>query len=163
MTRRLLPHPLMSIALVLVWLLLVNEVSLGHLLLGTVLGILIPLFTNAFWPERPRLARPDLIMRLTLRLLQDIVLANFTVARQILAPRQAIRPDFVEFPLELDNEFAITILASLISLTPGTVSSDLSEDRKTLLVHALDVEDKAALIAEIKARYEHPLREIFRC
>ncbi len=163
MRQRLLPHPLMSFALMLVWLLLVNELSIAHIVLGAVLGVLIPLFSNAFWPERPRISHPGMILRLTARLLSDIVIANFTVARQILSPAGAIRPDFVEYPLELENEFAITVLASLISLTPGTVSSDLSEDRRTLLIHALDVQDKDALVAEIKARYEQPLREIFGC
>lgn len=161
MMRSLLPHPLLSVVLLIVWLLLFNAVSLGLILLGLVFAVLIPLFTNAFWPERPRIARPGVALMLAMRLLRDIVLANFTVARQILSPIRNIHPDFVEFPLELENEFAITILASLISLTPGTVSSDLSEDRRTLIVHALDVHDKAALIAEIKARYEYPLREIF--
>jgi multicomponent K+:H+ antiporter subunit E len=163
MRRRLFPHPLMSVALLLVWLLLVNEISIAHLLLGAVLGIMIPLFSNAFWPERPRVGRPGTIMRLATRLLRDIVMANFTVARQILSPVRALKPDFVEYPLELDNEFTITVLASLISLTPGTVSSDLSEDRRTLLIHALDVTDKEALIADIKRNYEYPLREIFGC
>jgi multicomponent K+:H+ antiporter subunit E len=163
MMRRLFPHPLMSAALLLVWLLLVNEISIGHILLGAVLGFVIPLFTNAFWPEQPRLGRPDIILAMAIRLVRDIVIANFTVARQILSPAQALRPDFVEYPVELDNEFAITVLASLISLTPGTVSSDLSEDRRTLIIHALDVADKAALIDDIKRKYELPLREIFRC
>jgi multicomponent K+:H+ antiporter subunit E len=163
MMRRVLPHPLLSVALVIVWLLLVNEASLGHLLLGTALGILIPMFTNAFWPEQPRLGRPLLILRLASRLLFDIVIANFTVALQILSPPRALRPDFIEYPVELDNDFAITVLASLISLTPGTVSSDLSEDRRTLLIHALDVGDKAMLIDDIKRKYERPLLEIFRC
>ena len=163
MIRRLFPHPLMSAALLLVWLLLVNEASFGHVLLGAVLGVIIPLFTNAFWPERPRLGRPDLIIRLGARLLSDIVTATFTVARQILAPAHALTPDFIEYPLEIDNEFAITVLASLISLTPGTVSSDLSADRRTLIIHALDVTDKLALINDIKRKYELPLREIFRC
>ncbi len=163
MKQRLLPHPLMSIALMLVWLLLVNEISFAHVLLGAVLGVLIPLFSNAFWPERPHIGRPGMILRLALRLLRDIVIANFTVARQILSPVDRIKPDFVEYPLEIDNEFAITVLASLISLTPGTVSSDLSEDRRTLIIHALDVSDKDALIADIKRKYEQPLREIFGC
>lgn len=163
MRRTLLPHPLMSLALVLVWLLLVNDISIGHILFGALLGIGIPVFTNNFWPERPRIARPGLILLLSGRMLYDIVVANFTVARQILSSRKTLNPDFVEFPLELKDEFAITVLANLISLTPGTVSADLSEDRRFLIVHALNVADKAALIEEIKQRYERTLKEIFPC
>jgi multicomponent K+:H+ antiporter subunit E len=83
------------------------------------------------------------------------------VARLILGPTRRLRPGFIHLPLELESEFAITLLASTISLTPGTVSSNLSADGKTLLIHALDMEDEARVIAHIKRRYEAPLREIF--
>jgi multicomponent K+:H+ antiporter subunit E len=93
--------------------------------------------------------------------LWDILLANVTVARLILGPQRRLQPALVELPLDLDDKFALTILANTISLTPGTVSASLSADRRTLLVHALNVHDEAALIAEIKTRYEAPLMEIF--
>jgi multicomponent K+:H+ antiporter subunit E len=69
----------------------------------------------------------------------------------------------VQYPLDLREDFSITLLASTVSLTPGTVSADVSADRGTLLIHALDVADEAALIAQIKQRYEAPLKEIFEC
>jgi acetyl-CoA acetyltransferase len=74
-----------------------------------------------------------------------------------------LRPAFVEIPLELEDDLALTMLASIVSLTPGTVSADLSDDRKTLLVHGLDVADEAQLILDIKQRYEAPLIEVFTC
>jgi len=163
MIRRLFPHPLMSATLVVVWLLLHNDVSVIDVITGVFLGTVIPLFTHVFWPERPKMARPGKILILCLRLLGDIVTANLVVALTILSPRAKPHPDFVEFPLELTDEFAITVLAGMISLSPGTVSAELSEDRRTLLIHALNVADKPALVAEIKRRYEHPLREIFPC
>lgn len=163
MRRRLLPHPLLSAALLLIWLLLANDVSFAHVLLGSALGVFIPLLTNAFWPERPRIARPGKILLLGARLLHDIITANFVVAAAILRSPRHLTPGFVSYPLELRNDFAITIFASLISLTPGTVSADLNEDRTVLLIHALNVTDAAALIAEIKQRYERPLLEIIPC
>lgn len=161
MMQRLFPHPLMSLTLALVWLLLANSVAFGHVLLGILFGALIPMFTNAFWPERPHLARPGKILALALHLVYDIIVANLVVARSILSPRMELNPDFVEYPVELRNEFAMTVLASVIALTPGTVAAGLSEDRRTILIHALDVTDKAALIAMLKDRYERPLLEIF--
>lgn len=161
MMQRILPHPLMSITLALVWLLLVNTVNIGHVLLGALFGVLIPMFTNAFWPERPHLARPGLIIAFAIHMLRDIVVSNLIVARQILSPRLDLHPDFVVYPVDIENEFAITILASVIALTPGTVAAGLSEDRKTILIHALDVTDKAALVKMLKDRYEVPLLEIF--
>jgi multicomponent K+:H+ antiporter subunit E len=92
----------------------------------------------------------------------DIVIANLVVAKLILLhPPRSYRARFVRLPLDLRNELAITVLASTISLTPGTVSSDLNLNQRYLLIHCLDVEDEAALIARIKARYETPLKEVF--
>lgn len=161
MMDRFLPHPLMSLALTLVWLLLVNEVAFGQVLLGLAFGVFIPWFTNAFWPERPRLARPGKILALMTHLLYDIVVANLVVARTILSPRLDIHPAFIDYPVELRNEFAITVLANVIALTPGTVAAGLSDDRRMILIHALDVTDPEALVAMLRDRYEKPLLEIF--
>lgn len=161
--NRWLPHPLFSLFMWLVWLLLVNTMAPGQVLLGAVLAVTLPLLTTRFWSEYPRIHKPWKIPRYLMVLLWDIVLANLVVARLILGPTHKLRPAFIHLPLELQNEFAITVLASTISLTPGTVSSDLSPDRKTLLIHALDVEDEAKVIARIKQRYERPLKEIFEC
>jgi multicomponent K+:H+ antiporter subunit E len=158
---RWLPHPLMSLALLLVWLLLVNELSLAQVLFGAMLGVLIPLYTSAFWPERPHLRRPLLLARYLAVLSLDILVANLQVARLVLGPTRRLRPAFVELELELEDELAITVLASSVSLTPGTVSADLTRDRRVLLIHSLDVADTAALCRHIRARYEAPLKEIF--
>ncbi|WPC06396.1 Na+/H+ antiporter subunit E [Pseudomonas benzenivorans] len=162
-TSRWLPHPLLSLSLLLVWLLLVNDLSLGHWLFGALLGWLIPLVTQVFWINPPRLQRPLKLCLFLLRVLGDIVVANLQVAAMILGPSGKLRPAFVEIPVRLEDELALTMLASVISLTPGTVSADLSDDRKTLLVHSLDVADEAALVHEIKTRYEAPLLEVFPC
>lgn len=161
--KRWLPQPLFSLFLSLVWLLLNNTVAPGQLLLGAILAVALPLFTVRFWPDRPRLRKPLMLLRYIAVLFWDIILANLTVARLILGPTARLRPAFIRLPLELRNEFAIVVLANTISLTPGTVSSDLSPDQRTLLIHALDVEDPAQAIARIKQRYEKPLQEIFEC
>ncbi|SCZ56216.1 Na+/H+ antiporter subunit E [Thiohalomonas denitrificans] len=160
--NRWLPHPLMSLTLTLVWLLLVNDFGFGQLLLGALFGLLIPHFTSEYWPERPHLQRPLLLARYLLSLAKDIITANLQVARLVLGPREHLRPAFIEYELELTDEFAITVLASTVSLTPGTVSADLSIDRRTLLIHSLDVSDRDALCRQIRTRYEAPLKEIFK-
>jgi len=160
MIRRWLPHPLLTLALTLLWIFLVNEVGPGNLLLGLLLGVLIPRLTAGFWPERPRLRRPLLLARFLALVLADILVANVQVARLVLGPMQRLRPAFIEVPLDLRGDLAITLLANTVSLTPGSVSADISADRRTLLVHVLDTRDPDALVAEIKHRYEAPLREI---
>lgn len=161
--RRWLPQPLFSVFLWLVWLLLNNSAAPRHLLLGAVLALALPLFAVRFRPDRPRLRKPFKLLIYIAVLLWDIVLANLTVARLILGPTARLRPAFIRLPLELRNEFAIVVLANTLSLTPGTVSSDLSPDRRTLLIHFLDVGDPELAIARIKQRYEKPLQEIFEC
>ncbi len=159
--KNLLPQPLLSLALFLTWLLLVNSTEPGHLVLSAVLALLIPHITIRFWPEKTSVRRPLVLIRFIGTVLIDIIVANIAVARLILGPVSALRPKFIHYPLQLRGDFAITALANTISLTPGTVSSDISPDRRFLLIHALDVSDEDALVAAIRVRYEQPLREIF--
>lgn len=161
--QRFLPQPLTSAWLLAVWLLANNTLAPGHLLLGSVLAVGVPLLTARFWPEHPASVRYRPLARLMVVVLFDIVIANLTVARLILDPTRRLRSRFFDVPVELQTPFATTLLASIISLTPGTVSSDLGADGRSLLVHGLDVADEAATVNRIKTRYERPLKEIFEC
>ena len=163
MLRRLLPQPVLSVVLFGLWLLLNNSVALGHLVLAALIAVIVPQITRRFWPNPPCFTRPAVALRLLAVVLWDIVVANIAVAVRVLGPVRRLQPAFVWVPLELDDEFAITVLASIISLTPGTVSVDVTEDRRRLLVHCLDAADEAQVVAEIKQRYEKPLTEIFPC
>ena len=159
--RRLIPHPGMSVLLVIVWLLMANSLTFGGLFLGIVIGILLPIFTAPFWPGRPDVNYRAGIVYLGL-VLWDIVVANFQVAAIILFKRNRdLKPTWLVIPMELSTPEAITVLAGTISLTPGTVSSDVSACGKYLLVHALDTPDPDAEIARIKARYEARLKRVF--
>ncbi|QFU01992.1 Na(+)/H(+) antiporter subunit E1 [Halomonas sp. THAF5a] len=157
-----LPHPLFSLFLALLWLLMVNELSVAHALLGLALGVAIPVVTHAFWPEEAKIRRPLPLLRYLGVLLVDILRSNLVVALRILRPARELRPGFFTYPLALDDDFAITLLASTISLTPGTVSLHHDAEANTLLIHALHLEDEAEAIATIRTRYEQPLEEIFR-
>ena len=159
----LLPHPLLSLLLLLLWLLLNNDASPGHLLLGSLLAVLIPLFTRRFWPKRGYIRRPLYALRFAGLVLWDIVVANFVVTQVVLGPSSAVRPVFVHVPLDVEGEFATTVLLMVISLTPGTVTADLDKERCYLLVHALSEDDPQALVTRIKERYETAIKEIFIC
>lgn len=162
MIRLLFPHPVLSAMLVVVWMLLVNEFTVGALVLAVAFGILVPLLTSRFWPDRPTLRfGPDMIGYLAI-VLFDIIVANFQVAWLILTRRNRdLRSQWLVIPLELRSPEAITTLAGTISLTPGTVSSDISSCGRALLVHAIDVADPEAEIARIKRRYEARLMKVF--
>lgn len=160
---RWLPHPFLSLVLAVVWLLLMNSLSAGHMLLGAFLGWAIVLLTRDFLVDVPRVRKPLRLLLFILRVCGDILVANLHVARLVLGPRSRLAPAFVEVPMAIEDEFVLALLTSVISLTPGTVSAGLSTDHRTLLLHALDAPDCDALVAQIKSRYEAPLLEIFEC
>ena len=160
--KRLLPHPLLSLVLWLAWLALNNTVAPAHVLLGAMLACVLPLtglhLADGTWP---RLHRPGVALMLALRVLWDVVVSNVEVTRRVLGPESAIRPGFLRVPLELTDDWAITTLAGIITMTPGTLTADVAEDGSYLLVHAFHVDDAEAIIASIKSRYEKPLKEIY--
>ena len=158
--RRLLPHPLLSAILVVIWLLLVNQLNVGHLLLGMLLGWAVPLYTARFWPDQVRVRRPLLLLRFITVVLYDILVANVAVARLILGRQERLEPAFLVLPLRLRSDVAISLLANTISLTPGTVSTYLSADRRCLIIHSLHTTEPEELLATIRQRYETPLKEI---
>lgn len=162
MMRRILPHPLLSLLLLLVWVMLVNVVTLNAIVFGVLVGILVPMITAPYWPDMPKLRNPLMVAEFVLVVMWDIVMANIQVARIIVFKRNAdMRPGWITVPLDLRTPEAITILAGTITMTPGTVSSDLASDGRSLLVHCLDAPDPDAVIADIKTRYERRLKEIF--
>ena len=162
MLTRLIPHPLLSLTLVLVWFGLVNTFTLGNLILGTAFGLIIPMITAAYWPDRPKIRRPFKVAEYMLIVLWDIVVANVLVAQIILFKRnEAIRSHWIPVPLELTSAEAITVLAGTITMTPGTVSAVLSADGGCILVHCLHTDDPDGVRDQIKSRYEARLLEIF--
>lgn len=162
MLTRLFPHPLLTAAILVVWLLLNNDLALGHAVLGLALGILIPLGTSAYWPGRPHIRAPLMIVEFALIVLWDIVVSNVQVAYLILFRRgDSLRSQFISIPLDLKTPEAITVLAGTITMTPGTVSADVSADGHALLVHCLETDSADDTIAQIKDRYERRLKRIF--
>lgn len=162
LTRRIFPHPLLTLLLTLVWCLLVNTPSTGAVAFGLILGILIPILTAPYWPKRPMMHKPFRMVIYILIVIWDIVVANVQVALIVLFKSNArMQPNWVCIPLDLRTPEAIAVLAGTITLTPGTVSADLSDEGHALLVHALDAPDPAAVRDDIKDRYERRLKEIF--
>lgn len=162
MLRKILPHPFLTLTLIVVWQMLVNKLTLGNLILGAIFGLVIPVITSPYWPNRPDLRSLPRIVEYVLVVLWDICVANVQVAMIILFKSNAnTKPAWVTIPLDLHTPEAITVLAGTITMTPGTVSSDLSADGRSLLVHCLDAPDPDAVRDEIKRRYERRLKEIF--
>lgn len=158
--RGWLPHPLLSLLLAAVWLLLQQSLALPQLITALALGLLVPRLVAGFLGPASRLHRPLLVLRFAGIVLWDIVVSNLTVARIVLDPRSRPRPAWVKVPLETRHPLAITLLATIITTTPGTVSCIVDEEGGFILVHALDCDDVDAAARGMKQRYEAPLRAI---
>ncbi len=147
--------------LVFAWVAVTGEVSVGNLLEGAVLAGLLVLLLRVPLRRRIRLAKAPKALGLLLYFLKEILLSNAAVARSLLSPVSSLTPGIVAVPLDLKSDAGITVLANLVTLTPGTLSLDVSPDRKTLFVHALHVEDPDAFRREVKEGFERRVKEVF--
>ncbi|HEX9857344.1 MAG TPA: Na+/H+ antiporter subunit E [Paracoccaceae bacterium] len=162
MIRKLFPHPYLTLLLVLTWMMLVNEIKLGSLVFALILGTLIPWATGPYWPDRPALRNLPVILSYIAVVGWDILKSNFIVAGIVLfKPNAKLQPAWITIPLDLRAPEAITVLAGSITMTPGTLTADMSADGHALLVHCLHAPDPDAVRDDIKARYETRLMRIF--
>ncbi len=160
--KRLVPAPLLSAALLALWVALAREVSPAQVLLGLGLALAAPLMSATLRPTTARVRRPVVVVRFIATVAHDVVASNFEVARGVLGWRwRSSRARFVVIPLELRDPFGLAALSMVTTIVPGTVWSELAVDRSALMLHVWDVGDEAAFVARFKARYEQPLREIF--
>jgi multicomponent K+:H+ antiporter subunit E len=160
--RRVVPAPLLSGGLLLLWLALSRSVTRGQIVIGLALGLGLPLVTARLRPTAVRVRRPLAIVRFILTVGHDVVVSNFKVAWGVLAwrwHRPASR--FVTIPLDLRAPAGLAALAMVTTVVPGTVWSELALDSSALMLHVWDVDEEEAFVARFKARYEKPLREIF--
>ncbi|CAM4227190.1 MAG: Na+/H+ antiporter subunit E [Comamonas sp.] len=160
--KSIFPAPLLSVALLVLWLLLNRSVSSGYIVLGVLLGLLIPILLRGLRPLPVRVSHPLTIVRLALQVVWDTSVSNFNVLRFLLFPKMRRHPAaFVHIPLDLRDPNGLAVLAMIVCLTPGTAWAEISRDRSMLLIHALEVNDEQEVIDHIKQCYERPLMEIF--
>jgi multicomponent K+:H+ antiporter subunit E len=158
---RLLPYPLLTASLILMWLLL-NSFSLGHLILGTIIAVVASLAMSALVPAKPNIKNWHLIPVLIARVLKDIYHSNVAVSGIIIrGGRKERTPGFIVIPLELRDRTALAVLSCILTATPGTAWVEYNAENGRLLLHILDLIDGDAWIDLIKTRYEKPLMEIF--
>ena len=160
--KRWLPSPPLSLALFIVWLLLNQSMDFSTLLLAAILSIAVPLLTRSLRPATVRMQRPGVALMLVGRVMVDLSVSAWKVARMLLTRRTAdIHSAFVKVPLQMRDPNGLAVLAMILCLTPGTAWAELSFDSSVLLIHVFDVDDEAAFIAQVQQRYERPLMEIF--
>lgn len=158
--RGVWPHPVLSVVLALGWLMLQQSLAVAQIVTALVLGWGLPKLVDGFLGERLEVRNWRTAVHLTLIVLWDIIVSNIAVARIVLSPTSNPQPAWVPIALDIRHPTAITLLATIITTTPGTVSCIVDEERRMILVHALDCDDAAEMAAQIKQRYEKPLGEI---
>ncbi|QNH50949.1 Na+/H+ antiporter subunit E [Acinetobacter venetianus] len=157
---RWFPHPFVSFLVFLSWLMLSHSLDLTDILVAILLAIIIPRLVGPFISRTPHIHWTPAV-KLFFVVLWDIIVSNFRVAKMVLGPMDQLHPRWYRVPLETEHEEVNTLLAMIITTTPGTVSAGIDQERGDILVHALSSDDTELDIQEIKKRYETPLLEIF--
>ncbi len=162
MMRRLLPYPLTSAFLLLLWLMLEQSLAPGQWIIGGVLALVGGWALGLLEPERTRIRRLRTVLELTCIVFADIARSNLAVMRVILDMRRSDRtPGFVRIPLALRHPGALAALACILTATPGTAWVQFVPEDGVLLLHILDLEDETTWIEIVQDRYERRLLEIF--
>ncbi len=153
---------LLNILLAFTWMFLKNEYSGNTFIIGYILGLLILIVFRHFFNERFYMLRVYAVMKLVLLFFRELLLSNIAVLKVILKPRLTITPGIFALETKLTKDWEITILANLITLTPGTLVVNVSADNKTLYIHAMDLADKQEAIDNIKNTFEKAIMEVSR-
>lgn len=162
MIRRLFPAPLLSLALLAIWLVLNRDYSLGQVLLGALVATIVPRLTRSLRPTPVRIRHLGVAFRLFMQVGWDVIVWNWRVLLGTLATRERLpRGGFITVPLDLRDPSGLAVLAAIMCVIPGTIWSEIALDRSALLVHIFDLADAQDEIELIKTRYERPLMEIF--
>jgi multicomponent K+:H+ antiporter subunit E len=160
---RIFPYPLLTIALLIMWLLLQQSLGLGQVLLGFVIAWAASLIMARLQPHKPRIRRPGLILKLAWRVALDVLRSNIAVTRILLAGEtRKTTAGFIQMPLQLRDPMGLAVLACIITATPGSAWLEYSAAEDSVLIHVLDLIDEHEWVDTVKRQYETLLLEIFQ-
>lgn len=152
----------LNLLLALVWALLTGEFRPANLLLGFVLGYVALWLVRRVSGPTTYFEKPRHLASFVAFFFWSLLRANLRVAYEVVTPALRMRPGIVAIPLEVETDTAITLLANLITLTPGALSLDVSKDRRVLYVHTMYMADAEAFRREIKEGFERRVIEVLR-
>jgi multicomponent Na+:H+ antiporter subunit E len=153
---------LWNLLLAFIWAMMGGQFTLPHLFVGFVLGYGILLLAQRIIGTGDYVWRVWRIISFVLFFLWELLLANLRVAHDVATPSLHMRPGVVAIPLEARTDVEITLLANLLALTPGMLSLDVSDDRRTLYIHAMFIGDPEQLRRSVKDGFERRLLEVLR-
>lgn len=153
---------LLNILLAFLWMFLANSFSTSSFIIGYLLGLIAMFAMRRGFSSRFYLGPFIALIRLFIRFLYELVVANLQVLSIILKPRLDIKPGIFAYETELEHNWQITLLSMLITLTPGTLVVDISDDNKTLYIHALHMPEADDAVASIRNSFEKAILEVSR-
>ena len=153
---------LLNILLALAWIALTGLFTLFNFAEGFLLAFLVIWLSQRARATSTYTSKVQVVVGFVLFFLWELLKANLRVTYEVLTPRHHMRPGIVAIPIDLQTDLEIMVLTTLITLTPGTLSLDVSEDRKTLYVHAMFIKDRKQFEETIKRGFERKVQEVFR-
>ncbi|KMY55160.1 monovalent cation/H+ antiporter subunit E [Bacillus sp. FJAT-27231] len=153
---------LLNFFLAFLWMFLQVSFNSKTFIIGYLIGLILIYGMRRFFKTELYVRRVFAIIYLTLLFFKELIMANIDVLKVILKPKLDIQPGIFALPTELESDWEITLLANLITLTPGTLVIDVSDDQKILYVHAIDVPDVQDAINGIKESFEKAIMEVSR-
>lgn len=153
---------LLNLLLALAWLALTGEFSAGNFAIGFLFVYLLLNLTQQSAAARAYVARVRRLVSFAVFFAYEVTLSSLRVAYEVLRPGNNMRPAIVAVPLDLRSDAGITLLGNLITLTPGTLTLDVSTDRRVIYVHAMYMEDEEAFRQSIKQGFERRIIEVLQ-
>ncbi|HLS35434.1 MAG TPA: Na+/H+ antiporter subunit E [Bacillota bacterium] len=156
MAFQIIVHLLISV----MWMFLSETYTLNSFLIGFLIGALLLTILRRFIPGKLYLLRVYSIIKLIIIFLRELILSNIEIVKLVYQKEPSFEPGVFAYPTELKSNWELTLLANLITLTPGSLSVAISEDNKTIFVHAMHVESVEDEIRSIKDTFEAAIREV---
>ncbi|MBB4826999.1 multicomponent Na+:H+ antiporter subunit E [Sporosarcina luteola] len=153
---------LLNVFIAVTWMFMTSSFSASTFVIGFLIGFILLFLTRRFFKSRLYFWKLWAALKLTLLFLKELTLSNISVFMLVIRPKMNLQPMIFAMPTELEHDWEITLLSSLITLTPGTIVVNVSDDQRTLYIHALDVDDVDEAIDSIKNSFEKAIMEVSR-
>lgn len=153
---------LLNFFLALVWMFMTVSFTPSGFIIGFLVGLGIIILMRRFFSKRLYILRVWALISLFLLFLRELFMSSIQVLAIVIRPNMNIKPAIFEMETELNNDWQVTLLSALITLTPGTLVIGISEDQKRLYIHALDFEDIDSAVSSIKNTFERAILEVSR-
>ena len=153
---------LLNFFIAVIWMFMSSSVNATTFVVGYLIGFILIVMMRRFFKERLYIVRLWAAFKLTLIFFRELTLSNISVLLLVIRPKLNIQPMIFALPTDLEQDWEITLLSSLITLTPGTIVLNVSDDQRTLYIHAIDVNDVDEAIDSIKNSFEKAIKEVSR-